>query len=146
MTIRIFVILFFIILTIFANISHQTELRNNFVSGRIKNLNNYLDFFTSCLVHIINYDGVNLKNLNNPIVLSHYPTTAVDRDLNTRNTYRRSRYWEDKCLVQLYLYPTDSNNEVKFHLPFQYFNFWSYYYDYYNDQGTGRRKAYHILV
>lgn len=38
----------------------------------IANLNPYIAMFSSCLLHLINHQGVNLPPLENPIVLSRY--------------------------------------------------------------------------
>lgn len=75
---------FVVTLLTFANSNTAMRFPDNILKQiqtetSIQNLNTYLQPFKNCLVHLINYKGLDLKPLKFPVVLSRYVKIPANR-------------------------------------------------------------------
>jgi len=92
----------------------QWPLLDGLVGISINNLNSYIQQFPSCLVHVYNYQGIEITGITEPIVLSRFDVFGTK--------YYNSRAWSKRLhrepiekvlpLEQLYTNYTKTHGET----------------------------------
>lgn len=115
------------LLTLFVIKSNIGKSKANSANLKIDNLNVYLDTFADCLIHIVNYNGIDFHPFKYPVVLSRYHIVQIVQVFQRGNTTTYSeRYYGDfskreiehilkilkyksHCDIHLYIYPPPEN-------------------------------------
>jgi len=133
--------------------SNRKDLFATAQTSKILNFDKYLNLFSNCLIHLINYEEkLDFEDYGHPVVLSRYvyinPGVRSERkkpvivqaelddmdfkmnfSLLTRDTFEqidRSGRYNWQCRAQYYLLPRDSfeNGFPTFAMPESFENFW----------------------
>lgn len=150
----IFIIIIFSHFKLFANCSQ--------IDTKIANLNKYLTLFKDCLIHIINYDGIDFNEFEYPAMSSRYLFNLTNGKYQKVNIYKsndsivgnniKKINYKSPCDVHLYLYPLVTNNHtnkgfVPTLVPREYWMGWKTFYTSYTRRPEiDSRNLYHILV